>query len=171
MNYFDAAVYFCIAVAVFSGYHAGLLRSLATILGYLAAAPVAVAVSPLVTQFLADRNLLPPNLTWLVPFSVLIVAGFLFGALLRKLIGGLTGGSVSLPDRVLGAALGAVRVLLVAVLIVMIFDAIIPAGREPDFLKRSQLRPLLSAAGQQGLRSLPPDVSDYIARLKRERGL
>ena len=31
--------------------------------------------------------------------------------------------------------------------------------------------PVLSTAGQQGLRSLPPEVADYIDRLKRERGL
>ena len=48
---------------------------------------------------------------------------------------------------------------------------IIPAGREPGFLKGSQLRPLLSVAGQQGLKSLPPDVVDFIDRLKRERGI
>ena len=54
---------------------------------------------------------------------------------------------------------------------VVIFDRIIPAGREPAFLKGSQLRPILSEAGQQGLKSLPPDVEDYIDHLKRQRGL
>ena len=56
-------------------------------------------------------------------------------------------------------------------LLVLIFDRIIPAGREPAFLRGSQLRPILSEAGRQGLRSLPPDVTDYIDRLKRERGI
>jgi membrane protein required for colicin V production len=54
---------------------------------------------------------------------------------------------------------------------VVIFDRIIPPGREPEFLKGSRLRPILSAAGQQGLKSLPPDVEDYIDHMKRERGL
>jgi membrane protein required for colicin V production len=31
------------------------------------------------------------------------------------------------------------------------------------------LRPLLSAAGQMGLKSLPPDIAAYVDRLKRER--
>jgi membrane protein required for colicin V production len=70
-----------------------------------------------------------------------------------------------------GALLGAVRVGLLAVLIVVIFDRIIPAGREPAFLKGSQLRPILSQAGRAGLKSLPPDIEDYIDRLKRQRGL
>jgi len=57
------------------------------------------------------------------------------------------------------------------VLIVVIFDRIIPPGREPEFLKGSRLRPILSAAGRQGLKSLPPDIENYIDRLKRQRGL
>ena len=78
---------------------------------------------------------------------------------------------MSAPDRMAGAMLGFVRVALLAVLIVLIFERIIPSGREPAFLKGSQLRPILSAAGQAGLRSLPPEVADTIDRLKRERGL
>jgi membrane protein required for colicin V production len=54
---------------------------------------------------------------------------------------------------------------------VVAFDRIIPAGREPPFLAGSKLRPYLSAAGQKGLESLPLDVEAYIDRLKRERGL
>jgi len=70
-----------------------------------------------------------------------------------------------------GAVLGAVRIFLVAVLVVVAFDRIIPTDRQPPFLVGSRLRPYLSAAGQKGLQSLPPDVEDYIDRLKRERGL
>jgi len=55
--------------------------------------------------------------------------------------------------------------------VVLVFDRIIPPGREPAFLKGSQWRPGLSQAAQQGLRSLPPDVEAYIDRLKKERGL
>ena len=55
--------------------------------------------------------------------------------------------------------------------IVLVFDRIIPAGRDPEFLKGSKTRPVLSLAAQRGLRSLPPEITDYIDRLKRERGL
>jgi membrane protein required for colicin V production len=67
--------------------------------------------------------------------------------------------------------LGALRVALLAVLLVVIFYRIIPPGREPNFLKGSQWRPILSSAGQHGLRSLPPEVEDYIDKLKRQRGI
>jgi len=39
----------------------------------------------------------------------------------------------------------------------------------PGFLKGSQWRPVLSAAAQYGLQSLPPEVEDFIDRLKRHR--
>jgi membrane protein required for colicin V production len=64
-----------------------------------------------------------------------------------------------------------VRILVVAVLIVVIFDRIIPADRQPAYLIGSKLRPYLSAAGQKGFASLPPDAEGYIDRLRRERGL
>jgi membrane protein required for colicin V production len=70
-----------------------------------------------------------------------------------------------------GAFFGAVRIVLLAVLMVLIFDRIIPPDRQPAFLADSKLRPILSAAGRQGLRSLPPDLAETIDRLKRERGL
>ncbi len=46
MNPFDAVVATVAIFAIVMGFNAGLLRSLATILGYLIAAPVAVAITP-----------------------------------------------------------------------------------------------------------------------------
>ena len=42
-----------------------------------------------------------------------------------------------------------------------------PVNREPALLRGSQLRPLFSAAGERGFRSLPPDVAATIDRLVR----
>jgi membrane protein required for colicin V production len=64
-----------------------------------------------------------------------------------------------------------IRIALVAVLLVLVFDRLIPPGREPDFLRGSRLRPTLSLAGQLGLRTLPPDALAFIDRLKKERGI
>ena len=65
--------------------------------------------------------------------------------------------------------LGAVRVGLVAVTLVIIFDQLVPADRQPPYLAGSWLRPLLSVAGQTGFRSLPPEVAATIDRLKKDR--
>jgi membrane protein required for colicin V production len=170
-NPFDIAIYVCLFLAVVMGFNAGLLRSLATIFGYLAAAPIAVAATPYLIPILIAQFKLPLAQTLVAFAGVFLAIGFVISALLRHAISEIVGGQVSIPDRLAGALLGAVRIGLLAVLMVVIFDRIIPADREPAFLKGSQWRPVLSQAGQKGLKSLPPDISDYIDRLKRERGL
>jgi membrane protein required for colicin V production len=54
---------------------------------------------------------------------------------------------------------------------VLIFDRLVPSDRQPAFLTGSHLRPLLSIAGQRGFKTLPPDVTAYIDRLKNDRHL
>ena len=171
MNIFDAAIWAFVALAIIMGFNSGLLRSLATILGYVIAAPFALGVAPALSRFLAQTMNLPPSYNGVVLAFNLIVAGILMGALLRRAIGDVTGPQVGLLDRITGALLGAGRVALMAVLIVVIFDRIIPPGRQPAFLAQSQLYPYLSTAGKAGMQALPRDVIDYIDRLKKERGL
>jgi membrane protein required for colicin V production len=171
ISLFDAAIYLALFLAVVMGFMTGMLRSLATIFGYLAAMGLTVAVAPQLTQFMTAQFKLPPVQIWVAFVIVFLAAGMALSALLRVAVSEMIGPNVSIPDRVAGALLGAVRVILLAVVLVMVFDRIIPAGREPAFLKGSQWRPVLSQAGQQGLQSLPPEVEDYIDRLKRERGL
>jgi len=171
MNPFDAVVYAVALIAVVTGFNSGLLRSLATILGYLIAAPIALAIAPGITGLVSAQLGTTPDKTWLVLCVVFLTLGLVVSALLRHAVGALTGPEVGLGDRAAGAVLGAVRIGLVAVLVVLIFDRIIPAGRQPAFLTDSRLRPYLSQAGQKGLKSLPPEVDAYIDRLKRERGI
>jgi membrane protein required for colicin V production len=172
MNPFDAAVYACLLVAMVMGFQSGLLRSLATIAGYLAAMPVAVAAAPWLALVLIDQLRLPVGHTWwLALVGVFLVTGIVLGILLRHAVSAVTGPRVSLPDRMAGSALGAVRIALLAVVLVLVFDRIIPPDRQPAFLADSRLRPILSRAGQQGLRSLPPETAEFIDRLKRDRAL
>lgn len=171
MNIFDAVVLGFALLAIAFGFHAGLLRSLATILGYVVAAPFAVAVTPPLAHVVAGTVDVSGGRGALVLFAVFVVSGMLISALLRRAIADIIGSEIGLFDRIAGAMLGAVRIILVAVLMVMIFDRIIPANREPAWLSQSRLRPVLSAAGRQGLRALPPNVIAYIDRLKRQRGL
>jgi membrane protein required for colicin V production len=174
MNPFDAAVLGLTLVAVVTGFSAGLLRGLATILAYVIAAPVALAAAPTVTAMATERGFLPiagiPNSVSYVPVVLVIVIAMVLGALMRGAVGA-AAGRMGLIDRMLGAMLGAFRIGLLAVLLVMIFERIIPAGSEPDWFKQSQVRPYLSAAGAQGLRALPPQISEQIDRFKRQYGL
>ena len=90
---------------------------------------------------------------------------------MRAAVSGMFGPDVSIPDRLAGSVLGAMRIGLLAILMVLIFDRIIPANRQPPFLLESRLRPILSVAAQNGLKSLPPDAAASIDRLKKEHGI
>ena len=173
MNAFDAAVLAVVTMLAILGFRAGLLRSLADILGFVIAAPLAVALTPYFSS--AAGSAAAAGSPWgnqsLVFFGVFLIGGLLLAQLIRHMIAGLAGDDIHLFDRFAGLLLGIARALLVAVTIVLIFDRIIPSSRDPEFLKGSQVRPWLSVAAQRGLRSLPPETTDYIDRLKRERGL
>jgi membrane protein required for colicin V production len=169
MNTFDAVVYGLAIVAIMSGFRAGLLRSVATIVGYASAMPIALAAAPLVAPLIGGK----PQAVWtqdsVLVVGLFLIIGIVLGALLRAAIGEIAGDSIHVTDRLAGSLLGALRIGLVAIVTVLVFDQLMPPDREPAFLRGSQLRPVLSAAGRIGLKSLPPDVTAYIDRLKRER--
>jgi membrane protein required for colicin V production len=171
MNIFDAVVLAFAALAAAMGFRSGLLRSLATILAYLIAAPFVIALTPRLTALMPESSAIAPDRNWLVVAIAFVVSGILVGALFRIVVDEFAGDEISLVDRVAGAMLGVVRIVLVAILIVVVFDRVIPADRQPPWLVDSRLRPYLSAAGRNGLRSLPPEADAYIDRLKHERGL
>jgi membrane protein required for colicin V production len=129
MNTFDAVISIVAIVAVISGFNAGLLRSAATILGYVCAMPVAVATTSLISSALADKSNAPWAQSSFVPFGIFLATGVLLANLLRVVVSETVGPSISIPDRLAGSLLGAVRVALVAVTVVLIFDRLIPADR------------------------------------------
>jgi membrane protein required for colicin V production len=169
MNGFDAVVYLGLVVAVVTGFRAGLLRSVATILAYLIAMPIAVWIMTLVSPQIAGKLNSPIMQNPLLFFGVFLVVGIVLGKLMRMALDETVGAEAGIADRLAGAVLGAVRVGLVAITLVLIFDSLVPADRQPGYLTGSQLRPLLSVAGQKGFRSLPPDVIATIDRLKKDR--
>jgi membrane protein required for colicin V production len=170
MNSFDAVVYFALAVAVVFGFRAGLLRSLAVILGYLLAMPIAVWAMSLFSPQPAGGTLGAPWLQNSLPFfGIFFGGGIVLGKLLQIAVNEMVGSEIGLFDRIAGAALGAARVGLVAIMLVLVFEQIVPPNLQPSFFSGSQLRPILSLMGQQGVRALPPDVTAAINQWKRER--
>jgi membrane protein required for colicin V production len=164
MNIFDTIVIGITLIAAVVGYRSGLLRSLATILGYVVAAPLAIAVTPVLSTYIKVN---PGALL----FGIFLVGGIFISAGLRSAVNVVAGEDPNTFDRLAGALLGAVRIALVAVLMVLIFDHIIPSNMQPAWLTESRLRPWLSMAAEHGLRTLPPDVIEYIDRVKRAHGL
>ena len=169
MNSFDAVVYLGLLIAVVTGFNTGLLRSAVTILAYLVAMPVAVAATSLLAPQIAGKLGPPLMQNSLLFFGIFLLAGMALGKLARMTLDDTIGSEAGIGDRLGGAALGAVRVGMVAITLVLVFDQLVPSDRQPAFLTGSQLRPLLSTVGQKGIRSLPPDVAATIDRLKREQ--
>ncbi|MGA2058230.1 MAG: CvpA family protein [Bradyrhizobium sp.] len=166
MNSFDAVVYVALIVAMTMGFNAGLLRSAVTILAYLVAMPIAVWVTSQVTRDAGGMALMQNPLPF---FGTFLAAGIVLGKLMRMVLDETIGTESGIIDRLAGSVLGAVRVGLVAISLVVIFDQLVPADRQPSYLVGSRLRPIFSAAGQMGLKSLPPDIAAYVDRLKKDR--
>ena len=169
MNNFDIAVYAGLVIAVVSGFNTGLLRSAITILAYLIAAPMAVwAISAIAPQ-ISGPGASPFTQNWGLFLGAYLAIGIGIAKLMRITLDETIGSEAGLGDRLAGAALGAVRVGLVATTLVLIFDQLVPGNRQPAFLNGSQLRPIFSAVGQKGFKSLPPEVAATIDRLKKEQ--
>jgi membrane protein required for colicin V production len=166
MNTFDLVVYLALAVATVTGFGTGLVRSAATILAYPLAMPIAVWVMSYVPP-LDDQYASPLGHNIGFFLGAFLIIGMGLGKLARMMVDDAIGSELGVVDRLAGAALGALRVGLVGISVVMVFDRLIPTAHEPSFLKGSQLRPLFSTAAQTGLRSLPPEAASAIDRLKR----
>jgi membrane protein required for colicin V production len=169
MNSFDGVVYLGLIVAVVTGFNAGFLRSLITILAYLVAMPIAVWAMSWVSRGIGGEPISSLMQNSLLFFGIFLVAGMVLGQVMRMALDDAIGPHSGFADRIAGAGLGAVRVGLLAITLVLIFDSLVPPDRQPAFFDGSQLRPLFSVAGQKGFRSLSPDVAATIDRLKKER--
>ena len=124
-------------------------------------------VTAFIAKVLAGSFDVTTSLKSFIFICVFIAIGFVLGSLLRFSIDEAVGPARSFVDRFLGTMLGAVRIGLVAVALVLVFDRIIPAGREPGYMKGSKLQPILLQAGKRGLRTLPPETARNIDQLKR----
>ena len=169
MNPFDAVIYIGLAIAVITGFNTGLVRSAVTIVAYVVAAPIAMAAMALLSPPANGKLVSALAQNGLVFFGIFLFAGIALGRLARLAIDEATGTEAGIVDRLCGAMLGAVRVGLIAVTVVVVVDQFLPPRLQPSWLTGSQLRPWLSAAGQNGVKALPPDLAATLDRLKRSQ--
>jgi len=111
MNTFDAAVYAVVIMLAIMGFRAGLLRSLADILGFVFSAPLAVALTPYFGSAAGSAAAAgsPFANQSLVFFGLFLIGGLLLAQLIRLLIAGLVGDDIHLFDRFAGLLLGIAR--------------------------------------------------------------
>ena len=169
MKPFDLTVVAALVAFMAFGFYAGLLRSLASIFGYVAAAPIAVAATSYVSPALAGDAAPPWARNFALFFLVLFIAGAAVGRLLRHGLATLVGDEVDIVDRIVGALFGALRICLVVAPVVVMFDRYVPVDRQPQFFNGSRLRPYFSAAGQRGINALPTEAAAYLDKLNRDR--
>jgi membrane protein required for colicin V production len=169
MSPFDITVGLAAVVAIVFGFKSGLMRSTATIVAYLCAAPIAVKGTALILQTLDSAANPGGWQAFAIFFGLFALLGVAIAAGFNAAIDEMSGVDISLPDRVAGSMLGVVRVGLIAVTAVLVLDRIVPAGREPAFLAGSRLRPMFSLAAQWGLKSLPPETASFIDQIKGRR--
>jgi membrane protein required for colicin V production len=169
MNPFDLTIGLGLAAFMSLGFYSGFLRSLATIIGYVAAAPIAVAATSYVSPALAGDTAPPWARNLVLFFVVLLVIGAAVARLLRHGLAELIGDDVDIVDRIVGALFGAARVALVVLPVVVMFDRYVPAERQPHFFAGSKLKPFFSAAGQRGIDALPAEATAYLDKLTRDR--
>src|ERR1700710_30071 len=166
MNNFDAVVCVGLVFAVVTGFNTGLVRSAVTILGYVVAAPIAMcamsALSPPASGNLA--SIMAQN--GLVFFGIFLFAGMALGKLARLAVDEATGTEAGIVDRLCGAVLGAVRVGLIAVTVVLVVDQLLPPRLQPPWLTGSQLRPWLDAGREKGVPNLSPRVANTLHQQK-----
>jgi membrane protein required for colicin V production len=169
MNLFDIVVCGVLISSAVSGFKAGLLRSLVTILAYLIAMPTAVFLTSLASAGAGGTlgSQVPQNSPIL--FGIFLLTGTMMAKFARMALEDAIGPDPGVGDRLAGSGLAIVRTGLVALTFVMSFDQLSSSGRQPGFLAGSYLRPLFSAAGQKAFNSLPPSAVAYIDRLKQAR--
>jgi membrane protein required for colicin V production len=117
---FDIAVYAGLAITAVVGFNTGLLRSAITILAYLLATPVAIWAMTLFSSRIGGNSTSPLVQSWILFFGALLVVGMMLGKFARMALDETMGENLGLGDR-LGAALGAVRVVLIATSLVLVF--------------------------------------------------
>jgi membrane protein required for colicin V production len=169
MNSFDAAVCVGLVFAVVTGFNTGLVRSAVTIVAYLFAAPIAMGVMSAVSPPASGNPAAVLAQNGLVFFGIFLLVGMAFGKVARAMIDEATGSHSGIVDRLCGAVLGATRVGLIAVTVVLVVDQLLPPRLQPPWLTSSRLQPWLSAVAQTGVKSLPPDVAATLDRLKRNQ--
>ena len=169
MNPFDVVVCVVLIAAAISGFRAGLLRCAVTILAYLVALPTAVFLMSLASTSAGGTLGSPVAQSSPLFFGTFLITGIMLAKFMRMALEDVVGPDAGIADRFAGAALAIARTGLVAITFVLSLDQLSSSGRQPAYLAGSQLRPLLSAAGQKGFNSLPPSVVAYVDRLKQAR--
>jgi membrane protein required for colicin V production len=158
MNLFDIAIIVVLGYCVIRGIFRGFIKEVAAIVailaGFYAAYMYHGAVSPSLSQWIAD-----PDYRLLAAFALVFIGVFFFVTLVGVLIRMLArAAALGVVDRIFGAVFGAVKAVLLVTLIYILLVTFTPAGGM-TFIRGSKLAPPVVAAGQAIVDIMPDGVT------------
>ena len=127
MNYIDIIILLFLLFGAFRGFSKGLIIEVATLAGLVLGVYLAINYSPYTEGILRDFlnvSVAPRYLSYLalaVTFIVVVVAVFIIGKLLTKLIDII---SLGLLNKLLGTVLGIVKYFIIVCVLLLIVDAL-----------------------------------------------
>ena len=127
MNYIDIIILLFLLFGAFRGFSKGLIIEVATLAGLVLGVYLAINYSPYTEGILRDFlnvSVTPRYLSYLalaVTFIVVVVAVFIIGKLLTKLIDII---SLGLLNKLLGTVLGIVKYFIIVCVLLLIVDAL-----------------------------------------------
>lgn len=142
-NYIDLVILIPILYGLYKGYTKGLILSLATFLGLLLGIYGGVKFSHFTSNLLLEKFELDiPLLSFAVTFLIIVIAVYLLGKLLSKIVDAI---ALGLFNNIAGAIFGAVKIILILAVIQLFFKSLNSqfAIVEEEMLVSSQLYLLL----------------------------
>jgi membrane protein required for colicin V production len=107
--------------------------------------------------------------------AVVVIAGVFLGTLLIvsvitiKISDMILDSRVGALDRTLGFLFGLGRGLLIVVVAFLFFAWLVPADKQPEWVRNAKSRVVLQSTGQALMSMLPEDPEGYLRKLKRPR--
>ncbi|WP_439813751.1 CvpA family protein [Zavarzinia sp. CC-PAN008] len=154
----DAAVLVILALSALFAFFRGFVREVLSVLAWIGAAVVAVALLPVGRPYAAEVITNPAIADAAAGVTIFVIALIIF-----SLIGGLIASQVQKSaigplDRSLGLLFGVARgglVLCIAYLLITRLDA---SDKDPEWMQQARSLPLVKAASERLYATLPPEL-------------
>ncbi len=160
MNWLDIVLLVILAWSIAVSFRKGLTREIVGLASVILALVMGIWFYGTVGGYLAGY-FSSRSLADLAGFSIVFVGVMLLGALVSFILGRLwkvTG--LSIVDHVFGAAVGAVRGILIAIALIIAMMAFSSNGRPPESLVRSRSAPYVADAARVIVAAAPHDLKE-----------
>ena len=160
MNWLDVVLLLLLLVSVVTSFSAGLTREVVGLVTMVAALIGAVWFYGTAGSFLLPY-VSSPGVAHFCGFLIVFCGVLILGSLLGRALGRfIKAAGLSFVDRLLGAAFGLVRGLLIAIALVLALLAFTPAKSGPDVVAQSRVAPYVIDAARLFAALAPHELKD-----------